>query len=422
MLISITQRGAGAGSLGKRLQLDSGKVTPVDLPFGRALAFFPMDSGEEAEVVLMVEVAPEKLQHEGPYLGSGHPLQAFVNTRPYATSALMSVAIGKVFGKLLEQEMPAADSEVLLAAVDTRFDKATVEAWFKPLGYEVEIRQEAQDHARCKDIMLHGNLPVSTILKHLQALLCALDGDHVYWIGREATLAIAQAATHWLEHHPERTAIQSALLVMPYCAPRLSRSNLVEPQDTCAPPPKRNLYRSPAEKAELNQILIETILRLECKSVLQVMPENESLATGLARSEQVGKLLLIDLQMDYLQEIVQSLNQGTLPPEAKRKISLIPASPIYQNDQFKEFEAIILEGILDKLPSHQWPALGATFIRHCKPRLIAVVQPMAREFKDWVAALGKEYLLDAEVIVPKLADPVKGPPLGIAFFTLKENH
>ncbi|HEX2900397.1 MAG TPA: hypothetical protein VHS96_11820, partial [Bacteroidia bacterium] len=266
------------------------------------------------------------------------------------------------------------------------------------------------------------HLPLPAILWHLQGLLVALDQDHVHWIGRDDTLAIANAALPWLETHPQGEAIKAAILGMPQTGKRNSRMNLVEPHDHFGPTPPRNFYRNAVEAVELSQTIAKLILAKGQKSAMIVMPEGNGLAEALAVSDQIHQILLIDLETEHLQALARAVGQSALSIDQKRKFNLLTASPLYHGSHLKGPDAVILEGLLEKLPEHHWSAMASTLFLHGQPKMVVAVEPMGKPFKAWAEAVAKEYNFQLEFQTPKISDPAKAVPLGLAIFTAHSNN
>jgi hypothetical protein len=365
-----------------------------------------------------------------PYLGSGHPLQAFVHDRAYATSALMAVALAKAFPKLLQEQSNLEDTsasplKLSLFGVKCDQDSATVADWFTVLGYETSVLDvnPPSDHgnSRLVDIHLEGAQELSMVLRHLQALLCALDQDHVHWIGKEETLNIVNAAQPWLQQHPAFAGIQAAMLQMPNTAKRNSRDNLVEANEDFSLPTPRNLYRNSTENEVFNETLTGIIRKEKGTAVLVWFPESAELAISLCQLEAVQRLSLMDLQPDFLQGIVPKLNAANISPDLKRKLQLQIGSPIYHGEFIVGFDTLVLEGMLGKLPQHQWPAMASTLFAHAKPKIVFVVEPMGKELKAWVDTVTKEYPFEAEFLIPKISEAPKAVPMAIVIFKHSPN-
>src|SRR5690348_13611288 len=95
MYFSIATTHAPATDLGFLLMKHPERVHEVELPFGKAIVFYPEASAERCEAVLVLDVDPIGLVR-----GRGNAdglLDAYVNDRPYAASSLLSVALNRVF-------------------------------------------------------------------------------------------------------------------------------------------------------------------------------------------------------------------------------------------------------------------------------------------------------------------------------------
>lgn len=426
MLISFSQRGVDAKSLSRAFDLDPNTVTRFDLPFGELLAFFPVFESDFTECSLLLKVSPERLPKDAPYLGSGHPLRAYVHERAYATSSLMAVALQKGF-PALENVVAHPDSapiRIRMNTVTCNLGPSVVEGWFSELGYQVSISEShptLQDGQRAQfiDLELTTGLSLPSVIGHLQTLLCAMDQDHVHWIGKDATVSIFNAAAPWLENHSAHAAIKSALLGVPYTAGRNARQNLVEENETFSFPTKKAFYRNPMEAQQVHQEIRELIPLQSNTSVLHLFPESGQLAAGLCQNAHIYKVSLVDIVPEHLQVIVQELNGLALSAESKRKVQLLVGAPIFHGELESGFDVHVIEGILGKLPSHQLAAVASTVFHHGAPKCMIVVEPMGKELKNWAAEIVKEYPFDVEFKIPKVTDAPKAVPMALAIFTAR---
>jgi hypothetical protein len=429
MLISFFCRSEDVHVLPNIFGVDPNKLTRIPVPLGELLVFFPTFESGNVECCFLLEVKPERLPKEASYLGSGHPLKAFVHDRVYTTSSITGCVLSQAFPKLqmgiAEADIsPSFELQITLNGVKCNRDHTILSAWFSPLGYTLELQEVAdsiQNGSSTTDIQLTCSLPIPLVFQHLQALLAAMDEDHVHWIGREASVAIANAAQPWLSVHPSGKEITSSILSIPNNIRRNLRDNLVEANDQFPIRQSIPLYRSEIESAEIAAVLEKVLLKNEMKSVLILQPEDKNLVSSLCKSEHILKVSLIDLFADHLQQIATAVQAFGLPPALLRKIQLQAGSPIYHNEAFRDFEAVILEGSLTKLPSHQWPALASTVFAHSHPKIVLVVEQMGNPLKTWAEKVAKEFAFEVEFLMPKLTDSPKAAPMAIAIFNPQQN-
>ncbi len=430
MLISFSCRSADAGKLPQLLGIDPNKLTRIAVPMGELLVFFPTFEAENVECCFLLEVKPEQLPKDPPYLGSGHPLQAYVHDRAFLTSSVTTHALTHAFSKLIlgaseNEGQLAIDLHITLNAVKCNRDQTTLSEWFSPLGYTVIFPHNESDtrkRTETIDFTLECTLPLPIVFQHLHALISALDKDHVHWIGREASVAVANAAQSWLTGHPAGPEITAAILSIPNNIRRNSRDNLVEANDRFPIPQPNPLYRSEIESAEIAAALETVLLKNEMKSALILQPEDKNLVSALCKSEHIIKVSLIDLFADHLQQIATAVQALGLPVAFLRKIQLQAGSPIYHNEAFRDFDAVILEGSLTKLPSHQWPALASTVFAHTHPKIVLVVEQMGKPLKTWAEQVTKEFAFEVEFLMPKLTDSPKAAPMSVAIFKPQQNN
>ena len=97
MLVSLTSTTPDATDLGFLLHKHPDRVRSVDVGFGRAHVFYPEASPQRCMATLFVEVDPIDLAR-GSKGRQPQGLQPYVNDRPYVSSSMLSVALGRLFG------------------------------------------------------------------------------------------------------------------------------------------------------------------------------------------------------------------------------------------------------------------------------------------------------------------------------------
>lgn len=217
MLVSITSTTPDATDLGYLLHKHPDRVRTVELGFGTAHVFYPEATPERCTATLLVEVDPIGLSRGR----KGRPpanLEPYVNDRPYATSSLLSVALGKLFGTAMSgvcenrPELVEArlDLEINLPVLSAQGGDAAVRRLLEPLGYEVATTTiplddtfEAWGDSRYVSARLTGRQTVRSALEHLYVLIPVLDGRKHYWVGEAEIDKLLRKGSDWLADHPE---------------------------------------------------------------------------------------------------------------------------------------------------------------------------------------------------------------------------
>lgn len=84
-------------ALGFLLYKHPAKLQSFDVTVGKAHVFYPESTPERTTAALMLELDPVDLARSKRFTGDTFALAHYVNDRPYASSSMMAVAIGKVF-------------------------------------------------------------------------------------------------------------------------------------------------------------------------------------------------------------------------------------------------------------------------------------------------------------------------------------
>ncbi|RYZ87395.1 MAG: hypothetical protein EOP04_11780 [Proteobacteria bacterium] len=196
MFLSISTQHQEASDLGYLFHKHPDRVHKLDLPFGKAIVFFSELSVERSTIVLQFEV-----DSIGLVRGFGgrdnSQVDLYVNDRPYVSSSLFSLALGKAFRSAmngLSKERPLlAQSplpfEIYIPTLSSPNGKEAIAEYFEPLGYELVIEESLLDakypewgQGTYFQVTFRNTLTLSSLLKHLFILLPVLDGTKHYWI------------------------------------------------------------------------------------------------------------------------------------------------------------------------------------------------------------------------------------------------
>lgn len=146
MYLSVATTHHPATDLGFLLHKHPGRVHETELPFGKALVFYPEATEARCEAALVLDIDPVGLVR-----GKGRSeglLDQYVNDRPYAASSFLAVALGRALRTAMtgssRERQELAETEIPLEAVVMPLPargggERLVRALFEPLGWTVEV-------------------------------------------------------------------------------------------------------------------------------------------------------------------------------------------------------------------------------------------------------------------------------------------
>ena len=211
MILTISTTRKPADDLGYLLHKHPGKTQSFDLSAGTAHVFYTESNADRCTAALLLDIDPVKLVR-----GAGTMIQDYVNDRPYVSSSLMSVAIGRVFGTAMNgtcKDRPEAAKTPMpltatAAAVPCRSDDL-LERLFKPLGYSVTTTDgpRHEGEGRYWNLTLEATTTLSTLLKHIYVMLPVADNRKHYWFGDAEIENLMRKGSGWLDAHPEKALI-----------------------------------------------------------------------------------------------------------------------------------------------------------------------------------------------------------------------
>ena len=414
MLISILQKGPYAKTLARCLQLDPERVHRSEFAHGNALVFFPSVEEDQTEVTLIMEVAEDRLPREGVFTGAGHPLRQYVHTRAFASNALLALALAKAFDKgIAAADQTLRQLEISITAVETSLDTATLNAWFRPLGWQLTVipvsNAPTEGSPHCIDIKLKGKATVANALIQLQVLLCAMDAEHIYWIGETDTRSMLELATSNFKDHPHLDGIKHALLRYPDHGKRVALGNLFE-EDDAAAHSKIVHFPTDAQLEALYQQLSKLWDDQVFANILLLMAEKGHWGTAFAQKDTVASVTLSHPEVPVLQAAIRALNVGTaLTLEQKHKIKLIPNSPLFKNPLFLGNELVIVADLQALFPKWHRPSMESMIFGYLGARRIVWMETDPQGFENWASQIANTFpyevqLLNPETDFPQMAD------------------
>ncbi|PDP89250.1 3' terminal RNA ribose 2'-O-methyltransferase Hen1 [Glycomyces fuscus] len=248
MLLTITTTANPATDLGFLLHKHPDRAQSFEQSFGTAHVFYPEATEQRCTAALMLDVDAQALLRTRTSVSTpDFALAQYVNDRPYATSSLFTVALGRVMRSALrgdcrqrpELARTPIPLELRMPAVPCRGGSQRARALFEPLGWTVEAEPVPLDpglpgwgDSHYLSLTLTGTVRLSEALSHLYVLLPALDGNKHYWVDRSEVDKLLRAGglvgttgadgtaetqgtdttdvsaeTGWLAGHPERAWI-----------------------------------------------------------------------------------------------------------------------------------------------------------------------------------------------------------------------
>ncbi|MFD6953200.1 3' terminal RNA ribose 2'-O-methyltransferase Hen1 [Nocardiopsis sp. TSRI0078] len=200
MLLTITTTASPATDLGFLLHKHPDRAQSFEQSFGTAHVFYPEATEERCTAALLLDVDAQALLRTRTSVSTpDFALSQYVNDRPYATSSLFAVALGRVLrsalrgrcGQRPELARTPIPLELRMPAVPCRAGADRVRALFEPLGWTVEAEPVPLDpglpgwgDSHYLSLTLTGTLRLSEALSHLYVLLPAMDGGKHYWVDR----------------------------------------------------------------------------------------------------------------------------------------------------------------------------------------------------------------------------------------------
>ncbi|ASU60380.1 3' terminal RNA ribose 2'-O-methyltransferase Hen1 [Nocardiopsis dassonvillei] len=200
MLLTITTTASPATDLGFLLHKHPDRAQSFEQSFGTAHVFYPEATEQRCTAALMLDVDAQALLRTRTSVSTpDFALAQYVNDRPYATSSLFTVALGRVMRSALrgdcrqrpELARTPIPLELRMPAVPCRGGAERVRSLFEPLGWAVEAEPVPLDpglpgwgDSHYLSLTLTGTVRLSEALSHLYVLLPVLDGNKHYWVDR----------------------------------------------------------------------------------------------------------------------------------------------------------------------------------------------------------------------------------------------
>ena len=355
MLLTITTTATTetpATDLGFLLHKHPDRAQSFEQPFGTAHVFYPEATEERCTAALLLEVDPQALLRTRTSVSTpDFALADYVNDRPFATSSLFTVALGRVFRSALKGICPSRPElaatplrlDMHLPAVPCRAGADKARALFEPLGWQVKAEPVPLDpdlpgwgDSHYLSLTLSGDQVLSEALSHLYVLLPAMDGNKHYWVDRgevdkllragglrvtdaegQATEEDPQARSPWLVGHPERTWITRRYLSRRNAYVRTALSRLAAADDRAEEEADPAAEEDPVRPAPAAAERTPSLAEQRIGAVLSVLrAENTSSVLDLGCG---SGALLAKLVTDPTLERIAGADVGTTPLQAAHR-------------------------------------------------------------------------------------------------------
>ena len=438
-----------ATDLGFVLMKHPQRVLERELPFGKAVVFYPEASSERTTAALLLEVDPVALSRTT-RAGDGAPLEPYVNDRPYAAGSFLAVALRDAFGTAMtgksRERQELADTPLPLTVevpcIASRGPADLSRNLFGPLGYDVQTQPIPLDPLYPEwgerpyvKLKLSGTVKVAQLLKHLYVLLPVLDGKKHYYLNDTEVDKLLRHGEGWLDTHPQRDLIAARYLRF---------RDLVRQADTHFTVWEEEDVAEPKEiKPRLHDGRLDAVAQVLKDSgatrVLDLGCGEGKLLRRLLPAPQFRELVGLDISARTLELAAGKLKLDDRP-ELRERVKLLHGSLSYPDSRLKGFDAAALVEVIEHLEPHRLEALTENVFGFARPETVVLTTPNAEynatfaepqtrrhadhrfewtraEFQGWASAAAEQY--GYSVRFEPLGDihPEYGPITQMAVFT-----
>ncbi|WP_053615646.1 3' terminal RNA ribose 2'-O-methyltransferase Hen1 [Nocardiopsis sp. NRRL B-16309] len=433
MLLTITTdatTGHPATDLGFLLHKHPDRVLRFEQSFGTAHVFYPEATEERCTAALLLEVDPQALLRSRSSVSTpDFALAQYVNDRPYATSSLFTVALGKVLRTALRgrcdlrPDLAATPLPLVLRlqAVPCRAGAERARALFEPLGWAVDAEPVPLDpglpgwgDSHYLSLTLTGTVLLSEALSHLYVLLPAMDGHKHYWVDETEIDKLLRAGGSeegqgWLSGHPEREWITRRYLGRRERYVRTALDRLAEADDlvdsegpddpqveeAAAVPPLDE--REPSLADQRAGAVLSVLRAEEARSVIDLGCGPGRLLERLVADHTLERITGVDVSTVCLEHAHRRLCEGCDPGGRGRhrnvftdtaqprdggraprpRPELLVGSVVYRDRRFEGYDAAVLMEVVEHLDPSRLPAMEEVVFGAARPRVVVVTTPNA---------------------------------------------
>ena len=395
MFLSIATTHHPATDLGFLLHKHPERMHETELPFGKAIVFYPQADEARCEAALVLDIDPIGLVR-----GKGRSeglLDAYVNDRPYAASSFLSVAMGRALRTAMSgasrerQELAETDIplEVTVTPLPARGGVRLVHELFEPLGWFVETMPVEDGGALTArtpsyvSLKLTGAARLSTLLNHLYVLIPVLDDDKLYWVGDDEVDKLLRRGEGWLDSHPARELIVRRYLIHRRGLARHALERLApETRDEAQAPETRVTPEAAIEAPmHLNDLRLDAVaeaLRVSGAHAIADLGCGEGkLLQRLVRERWVERLIGVDAAARDLEWASKrlKLDVAGAPPEGR--VTLLHGGITYRDKRWEDVDAVALVEVIEHLDAERLPTLEKIVFGAARPKTVVVTTPNA---------------------------------------------
>ncbi|HEY0646830.1 3' terminal RNA ribose 2'-O-methyltransferase Hen1 [Phenylobacterium sp.] len=392
MYLSVATTHRPATDLGFLLHKHPGRVHETELPFGKAVLFYPEASEARCEAALVLDVDPVGLVR-----GRGNAdgmLDQYVNDRPYAASSFLSVALARSLRTAMtgasRERQDLADTEIPLEAVVTPLPargggEALVRELFEPLGWAVEVTPV--EGGGYVSLRVTGQGRVQALLNHLYVLIPVLDDDKHYWVGDDEVAKLLKRGEGWLEAHPAKELIVRRYLThrrkltraaLERLAPETAEEDGDEADETAKPPQREEALETPLRLNDQRMIAVTEALKASgAKTIADLGCGEGKLLQRLVRERWVASLVGVDASARDLERAVRRLKLDMATGPREGRVRLLHGSLTYRDRRWEGCDAAALVEVIEHLEPDRLPALAKVVFGAARPATVVVSTPNA---------------------------------------------
>ena len=396
MLLTISTTHTPATDLGFLLRKNPANSHAIDLPFGKAVVFYPEATDERCSASLMIDVDPIALVRGRRGSRGETLLDHYVNDRPYAASSFLSVAMARTLrdtmaGKATERQELAETAiplELVVTPLPCRGGDEIARKLFEPLGYRVDMGHVPLDpnfpdwgDSPYRTIRLTGHLKLSDALTHLYVLIPVLDNGKHYWVGDDEIEKLIAKGGEWLQAHPERDLVANrylrrrryavqALQLLDEKFGHIENDDIEEEGDQeeiLERPIRLNEQRYEAVAAALVRSGVQTVCDLGCG-------EGKFLSR-LMQEKALSRIVGMEVSTVEIEKAERRLKLDRMPPTQRARIDLLRGSLVYEDDRLSDFDAITLVEVIEHVDAERLHALERVVFHAASPNVAIISTP-----------------------------------------------